>query len=345
VTAVLGGLGVIGWLGLIVIVAVRDRARRRIYLAAGRPLAASPAPAADQRVPYAPLDPEASARGRRWARWQSWYLVLLAVPIGLTTVAGYGYLTVRSRRLGWLVDTLCFAVLTAVAFVADNPRNPGPTAQTIGAVSLAVVWLGGLVNAIVGRHRYLAQLAERRPTPAAAAWARDRADKQARHRAVAAATAALRTATARSRGLRTGRGGLAGFGVWLWLSFGTLGLGGALMAVALLPVAIVEQVHAAHFDSVAVRTVSIVVGRDNCSVECDTTVLYEAAGRVYRRELPVTSPPAVGNPLTIRYDPAHPTHVAALAGSGDDYGNFLVVMVAIGFGIAGIGFVLSRRTR
>jgi hypothetical protein len=326
--SVVGGFGFLGYVATLVSVGLRDEHRSRLVRqATGDDTGHDP--------PARPTDDTIRLRSARgWGLRHSWWLIPLALPVGITTVAVFCYLAVRVRRVAWFAAAFGYAALVVLWIVAGNITDPSRAISAVSAASFVTFWLGGLLHGFLIREHYLDLLAARLTGEAPAEWRRPRE----------ARTAAAGQPRSRRAALPPLRGnGWQGWFYGLVLRFGVLGLGGLLLAIVLLPVAVVSSVHESHFRSVALRTTATVVGKADCNRECTVKVDYTASGRSYTSSLGIQSgdAPSPGRPLAIRYDPGHPTHAEAVSG-GDDFSGFTTAMVAVGFVLALLCWVWHR---
>ena len=84
---------------------------------------------------------------RRRLRARAWML-LLAVPFGLTTWAAFVYIGIRARRPQWLAFSALYAALVAAYLVLDTPAHVGGTAKGVAAVLGILAWGGGGVHGL-----------------------------------------------------------------------------------------------------------------------------------------------------------------------------------------------------
>jgi hypothetical protein len=326
--SVVGGFGFLGYVATLVSVGLRDEHRSRLVRQAS-------GGDGDRDAPARPTDDTLRLRSAHgWGLRQSWWLIPLGLPVGVTTVGVFCYLAVRGRRAAWFAAAFGYAAVVALWIVAGNVTEPSRAIRAVSAASFVTFWLGGLLHGFLVRRHYLDLLAARLSGEAPPGW---RASREPRPTAVEQPRSG-RAALPPLRG-----NGWQGWFYGLVLRFGVLGLGGLLLAVVLLPVAVVTSVHESHFRSVAVRTTAQVAGKADCNGECTVKVDYTASGRPYTSSIRIQSgdAPAPGHPLSIRYDPSHPTHTEAISG-GDDFSAFTTAMVAVGFLLALLCWVWHR---
>ena len=98
--------------------------------------------------------------------------LLAALPFGLTTWAGFLAVGLRARRASWLWTAGAYgagALLMIVLAVTsptgtDGKADMASWQNQAGATLLAVLWIGGIVHALVVNRSYLRWI-ERRPPP------------------------------------------------------------------------------------------------------------------------------------------------------------------------------------
>ncbi|HEX5365947.1 MAG TPA: serine/threonine-protein kinase [Acidimicrobiales bacterium] len=104
------------------------------------------------------------ARARPWTwrlRHSAW--MLAALPLGLTTWAGFLYIALRSgrRAWGWAAGAYGVAVIAVLVLAATSPvgadgrSDAGSWQSTLGAAVLVATWLVGCAHALIANRRWL----------------------------------------------------------------------------------------------------------------------------------------------------------------------------------------------
>lgn len=311
------------------VIARRHRLLRQQYVTE------SPASSAEGLTahPFPPVATPASPEQWHWELRHSLWVLWLIVPLGITTTGAFIYIAGRARKWEWGVAAVVYGALTAASLVIDSGR-PAVGAARIAGLLLVMAWLGGLVNGLVVRRRYLSLLAARKGVG-------DVAEREAyllaqRHEALG-----------RQRRARASLPPLLGRGFGqavngLVLRFGIFGLGGAFLAVVMIPIAVVANINQAHFDRIAIRTTAVVLQSPSCSRACYVVAEYRADGRPVTARLAVQiPPPKAGSTIPVKYDPAHPSDAQPLVDSVI-FAPFALAMAIVGAVLAMGGYLWHR---
>lgn len=100
--------------------------------------------------------------GRFWEWRHSIWLIWILFPFGFLAPISFFYISIRGRKLKWLIMSLVFGFFVAIYYTVDTFFGDNDTAVGAATLIMLIGWIGALALGFTARREYLQILARRR---------------------------------------------------------------------------------------------------------------------------------------------------------------------------------------